>query len=431
MSDGNPLVAGAVDTATPFSGTGLLDSGTQLAAAVRSGDWVAGGMAAFGTVMDAAATAMDPLGSLFAAGLGWLMDHLEPLKGWLNDLTGDAGEVQAFAQTWANIATQLQASGDELVRILGDLDEQAGEAIEAYRRFQTDAAAHLSSAAGLAGAMSTGLSIASTIVQVVHELVRDVISQLVGSAISWAAQIVFTVGLGTPWVISQVCSRVASLAAKVGSKLTSLIDSIRALATLLDKLKALLSKVDDLFRKVLPGGSTPARRTPPDAPASLELNDMVDFLRGRGVSPDDIEALRYYTTDAGYSELNGALRGPGPVAPDVQVKIDAAVRAMDALPDHAGPVYRGETIGPGETWLDDYQPGNVVQRPAFTSADLNRPFPGNVQYVIESQHGKSIGGVSVYYPGEVEVLFRPGSDFIVVSRTDVGGVINLVLRERT
>lgn len=131
---GNPLVAGAVDTASPLSGTGLLESGSDLVAAIQSRSWVEGGMAAFSVAVDTAAAVMDPLGSLIGAGLGWLIDHFEPLKGRFNDLTGDAGGVAAFAQTWANIQQQLHASGDELVRVLGDIDQQAGEAMDAYRR---------------------------------------------------------------------------------------------------------------------------------------------------------------------------------------------------------------------------------------------------------------------------------------------------------
>lgn len=247
----NALVAGPVDTATPFSGAGLLDSGTQLASAIESGNWVEGGLAAFSTVVDTVATAIDPLGSLIAAGLGWLIDHFEPIKGWFNDLTGDAGAVAGFSQTWTNVQNQLNSSADYLDRVVSDLDDMAGEAIDAYRRFQTDAAAHIRASGQWAGAMATGLQIASTIVQVVHDLVRDILSQLVGSAISWATEAVVTVGIATPWIISQVSSRVASWTAKISGKLTGLLRSCGKLGDLLNELRALMEEGARALKRVL------------------------------------------------------------------------------------------------------------------------------------------------------------------------------------
>lgn len=277
------LVAGAVDTATPLSGTGLLESGSQLVAAIESGNWVEGTLAGVGVALDTAATVIDPLGSLIGAGLGWLIDHLEPLKGWFNDFTGDAGEVAGFAQTWTNIQTQLQTAGGDLARMIGDVDDLAGEAMDAYRRFQTDTAQHLTAAASWAGAMSTGLQIASTIVQVVHDLVRDVLSQLVGSIIAWAAEAVFTLGLATPVIVGQVATKVASWSAKVGRTVIDALSSCRALTGLLDELTALMRQAGSLFDGVLRGGSrsTPplpasvTRAAPGQPLSSAELDDMI------------------------------------------------------------------------------------------------------------------------------------------------------------
>lgn len=252
----NALIAGPVDTATPFSGAGLLDSGSQLVSAIESGNWVEGGMAAFSVAVDTAATVMDPIGSLIAAGLGWLIDHFEPLKGWFNDLTGDPGEVAGFAQTWANVQKQMEASADYLDRVVTDLDDLAGEAIEAYRRFQADASQHIRAAGTWAGAMSTGLQVASGLVQVVHDLVRDVLSQLVGSAISWALEAVVTVGIATPWIVAQVSSRVASWTAKIGDKLTALLRSCGKLGGLLEELKGLLGGASEAFNRTLKDAKT-------------------------------------------------------------------------------------------------------------------------------------------------------------------------------
>ncbi|MGX5694883.1 hypothetical protein ACWKWP_01685 [Agromyces soli] len=250
----NPLVATAVDTSTPFQGAFLLEDGEALVSAIQSGNWVDGGLAAFSAIGDTVAAVLDPLGSLIAAGLGWVMEHLEPLKGWLNDLTGDAGEVAAFAQTWSNISTQLAASGDELVRILADLDSADGEAVQAYLRFQADAAEHIRAAGTWADAMSMGMQTASMMVQLVHDLTRDAIAQVVGSVISYAATLAVSLGTATPYVVAQATSRVSALATRVGTTVTKLLRSSDELMRLIDKLGTLFRKLDDLASKVLPGG---------------------------------------------------------------------------------------------------------------------------------------------------------------------------------
>jgi hypothetical protein len=437
VSTANPLVAAPIDTATPFSGAGLLDSGSQLVSAIESGNWAEGTLAGVGVALDTAATVIDPLGSLIGAGLGWLIDHLEPLKGWFNDFTGDAGEVAAFGQTWANIQSQLQTSGEELARIVGDVDELAGEAMDAYRRFQSESAQHLSAAASWAGAMSTGLQIASTIVQVVHDLVRDVLSQLVGSIISWAAEAIFTLGLATPVIVGQVTTRVASLSAKVGRTVIDAVTSCKALAKLLDELTALFRQAGSLFDSVLKGGG-PSPRNPrngsnsPSSPTRAPGDDSSTPPALDDVTPEamarDLESLRDYTGPH-YVEINEALRGQRPMTPELQDQIDAATRALDRLPDHPGTVLRGENAPANADYLDAYQPGQIVTNRSFTSADQDAAFPGNVQYTIESVHGKGIQHLSQYASTENEVLFRPGTQFQVITRTEVDGVLYITMKE--
>ncbi|HSN43889.1 MAG TPA: hypothetical protein VLR88_07510, partial [Propionibacteriaceae bacterium] len=190
----NPLVASRVEMTTPLSGTFLLEDCETIASGIRNGDWLEGGMGAFGAVADGVAMAVDPLGSVLAMGFGWLIDHMEPIKGWFNDLTGDAGEVAAFAATWDNIATHMQGVSDELTRTLADLDDQHGQFFDTYRRFQGESAAHAAAAGSLASAMGVGMSIASTIVKIVHDLTRDALTQLAGTAISAATTAAATLG---------------------------------------------------------------------------------------------------------------------------------------------------------------------------------------------------------------------------------------------
>ncbi|MGN8025876.1 HNH/ENDO VII family nuclease, partial [Microbacterium sp. 22242] len=262
----NPLVAGPVDTTSPLQGTFLLEDGEALVSAIKSGDWVAGGFAAFSAVMDTVAAVSDPLGSLIAAGLGWLMEHLQPLKGWLNDLTGDSGAVAGFAQTWTNVGAQLRRSASDLSTVLGDLDAADGAAVRAYLVFQRDVVKHLQGAASWADGMAAGMQMASTIVQVVHDLVRDSLAQLVGSLISYAAELVFSLGLATPLVIEQASTRVSALAAKFSKKIPDLVAAIRKLGELVEKLKALFKRFGDTADRLLHGGKDVPKRPDGTAP---------------------------------------------------------------------------------------------------------------------------------------------------------------------
>jgi len=295
----NPLVAAPVDVSTPFTGAFLLEDGEALCAAIESGDWVAGGMAAFSTAADTLAMVSDPLGSLIATGLGWVMEHVEPLRGWMNDLTGDAGEVAGFAGTWSNVSEQMKASADELARVIGDVSDMDGDAIVAYRAFQADAEKHLRAAGTWADAMSTGLEIASTIVKIVHDIVRDAIAEVVGSIISYATTLVVTAGLATPLIIEQVATRVASLVGRIGKTITQLLASGKQLSTLLDKLQVLFAKADDLFEGLLRGGPTkPSAR--PEAKPSPRVTDPVRTQKLR----EDMESWAQHG-GPGYDPTNG------------------------------------------------------------------------------------------------------------------------------
>ncbi len=269
----NPLVAAPVDTASPFSGTFLLEDGAQFVSAVESRDWVSGGMALFAGAMDTVAAVSDPLGTLFAMGLGWVLDHVEPLKGWLNNLTGNAGDVAAFAATWQNIERQMSTCRDTYAGYVNrDVADMSGTAIDAYRRFGADVAEHLGAAGQWSAAMATALEVCSSLVQIVHDVVRDAIAQVAGAICSYAVELVVTLGAATPLIIEQATTRAAALTTRVSAYIDNLLSSFRSLRGLLDDLGALLRRFKKAFddvpkgkSKALDDGPAPAGKKPPTA----------------------------------------------------------------------------------------------------------------------------------------------------------------------
>ncbi|MFJ4166173.1 glycohydrolase toxin TNT-related protein [Microbacterium sp. NPDC089698] len=392
MTPPNPLVAGPVNTTSPLQGTFLLEDGEALVSAIKSGDWVAGGFAAFGAVMDTVAAVSDPLGSLIAAGLGWLMEHLQPLKGWLNDLTGDSGAVAGFAQTWTNVGTQLRQSAGDLATVLGDLDAADGAAVQAYLAFQRDVVAHLKGAASWADGLATGMQMASTIVQVVHDMVRDALAQLVGSLISYAAELVLSLGLATPLVIEQASTRVAALATKFSKKIPDMVAAIRKLGDLVEKLKALFTRFGDTADSLLKGG-----KHGPDGPkhgpdGAPPKKPTIDEIRAKSTL-SDAELEKYLRKQYG-DDVADAYAKDGRLPDDVQIPKDSSVLNPDGSIDWSQVPKGGYELTPatvpyryGDPIKDAHSPsvGDVVDRYGPDNGRYTSPVPENGPYSYDQR----------------------------------------------
>ncbi|WP_434581723.1 ADP-ribosyltransferase [Carbonactinospora thermoautotrophica] len=132
------------------------------------------------------------------------------------------------------------------------------------------------------------------------------------------------------------------------------------------------------------------------------------------VTDEELLAIKRYTWTE-YQEINEPLRtGDMDRLAELTPEIRDVVSGLDKLPDYKGTVYRGVQIDPGDLndFLNRYEPGATIREPAFPSSDKERPFPGNVQFVIESRHGKDIS----FLQQHEEVVFPPGTKFKVKTR---------------
>ncbi|QRP49258.1 RHS repeat-associated core domain-containing protein [Amycolatopsis sp. FDAARGOS 1241] len=250
----NPLIAPTVDSTKAYSGISLLETANDLSSAIESGDWASVAMGAVGTALDALSVAMDPFGAILAAGVSWLMEHVGPLKDALNGLTGNADQIKAQSETWANVAKELGSVADDLnSAVSSDLQAWSGDASDAYRQRAQDLGTTLQAAQKGCEGASSGVKTAGEVVAAVRTLVRDIISELVGHLISWALQVVFTLGVGLAWVVPQVVSAVAKTASQITSIVTKLVKALKALIPLLKKAGTLFEDAGKAL-KGLKGG---------------------------------------------------------------------------------------------------------------------------------------------------------------------------------
>ncbi|QCQ18209.1 hypothetical protein EHF32_10920 [Microbacterium sp. RG1] len=233
-------------------------------------------MAAFSVALDTAAAIIDPIGTLIANGLGWLLDHIEPLKGWLNDLTGSASEVEAFAQTWSNVAGRMSELSATAMNRLGDLDDLSGATFDAYRAHVTGLSQHLASSGTWAGAVSSGLSMASQMVQLAHDIVRDAISQIVGMAVSAAITAVATLGVGAPAVAVQVGTRVTALTPRIARTVETVVNAMNKLRGMLQKL---VNSAKEALRNLFKWGDEGERAAEAAAEVAEAVVDTRPYLK--------------------------------------------------------------------------------------------------------------------------------------------------------
>jgi uncharacterized protein YukE len=233
MVSNSSLVATSTTTRTAYTGISLADGFQGLHQSVQSGSWVDGVLAGGSLVGDAAATVIDPFSALLANGLGWVMEHFEPLREVLDKLTGLPDEVVAHARTWANMGAALQTMAEDLQSSLGaDLPDWGGAAAESYRSMMANNVDGLGGLAVLADIMSAATEAAGNLVQFTRDIVRDLICDLVARVIVWAAEALAIVTI--PVVTAQIISAVAKWCARIFGYTGALISSLQNLTALME-----------------------------------------------------------------------------------------------------------------------------------------------------------------------------------------------------
>ena len=240
-SPGSALVAERQDARSGFEGLGIIEDGHALVEAIQGGSWMGTALGVAFTGLDVASAVSDPIGTLISMGLGWALEWVWPFNELFNALAGDAAQVEANAQTWENVAMALGAAGAQLEEDTATcLSDMAGNGVEAIRTSADGVAEHVRAASQWAQAMADGLRMASGIVQVVHDVVRQAITDLIGTICSVAIEEACTLGLATALVIEQITTRVAALS-------THVFEAIGHLKTAFSSFHGLLSELGRLW----------------------------------------------------------------------------------------------------------------------------------------------------------------------------------------
>ncbi|GAB2568683.1 hypothetical protein Aab01nite_44540 [Paractinoplanes abujensis] len=243
------LIAAEGETKS-YEGAGLFESAGGIVDGIKDGDWMTVGGNAVAGALGLLGAVMDPLQAVFAAGVGWLMEHVSCLREPLDKLCGDPKAIEAHAQTWRNIEQRIYEATDFFVaEVKNSTAAWAAKSAEAYRAMARTHAESIQAMGQVADFMGRTSTIVGAMVGVVRNTIRDIVSEVIGACISKAIQALTVVLI--PKVAAEVAILVAECSTKVLNLLKQLFAAIKKLGVFTKQMDGILQQIGQSSRNVL------------------------------------------------------------------------------------------------------------------------------------------------------------------------------------
>ncbi|MEJ2856485.1 MULTISPECIES: WXG100 family type VII secretion target [unclassified Saccharothrix] len=271
-----------------FAGAGPAESVVQLADSLKragEGDFAEIGMNFAAAGLDVLSAAIDPLGTLATAGIGWLIEHISFLREPLDWLAGNSDKIKAAVATWNKAALELdriaQDQHNAVETQVSGWEQGAADRFRASQgRLVGETLAMSRACVGVAEQVAT----AGTITAAVRGMIRDLIAMFIWEVIRNAV-----IALASSWVsfgsslaafAAWTVGRAAVLLGKITKQLAKLMRLVMRIA---GRLKGLFAKVGDMLKGLArfgkggrgAGGVTRAA----DAPAAPRFQGLDDAAK--------------------------------------------------------------------------------------------------------------------------------------------------------
>ena len=232
MTPQAPVHTQSLSNSTPTEGLGVIDDIYRSAVAVSNGDF--GGII---TAIQSARSGMlqleaDPVDFFSQMAVGFILEHVDPLKDLLNDFTGDSAEVFGMSASWQSIAESLASIADDIDSTSSSaMSNMTGQAVDAYLYRQQTVSEAMRAVGENASAFCGALTDAANIVDAIHDLVRDAIADVVATCVSSVFWSCVTFGAAAPAKSVEVSAKVVTWVTtigQIGQMLVQLLTSIKA-----------------------------------------------------------------------------------------------------------------------------------------------------------------------------------------------------------
>lgn len=206
---------------------------------LESGDWKGGAESALSAVQGIGELALGGLGGLISYGVNILLNYVDPLKFWMDQLTGDSAQVNGMAMTWASIGDSLRSTASELnSRSTSAMQNMKGESVSRYLGRQGQVVGSINTLADASATVGSAVAKAAELVKKTHDYVCKLISDIIGEVVEGVALAGLTFGASLAKAAVDVGARAIAEAGNVQNILTLLKMAFDELKSLFDIITA-------------------------------------------------------------------------------------------------------------------------------------------------------------------------------------------------
>jgi hypothetical protein len=304
------------DEDDPFAGAGIFSSYADLGGALAAGQDPGAIMAnSVAAGLDALGAVTDPFGTLFAAGVGWAVEHVAFLREPLDALMGDPDGIVASADSWHRLAAVLAEQSARYSAHLGaDLGGWSGEAADAYRASAARRIDDLAAASSVASGLAQDVLRNAAEIGALRSVVRDTVASFLARVAEWLVVSIISAGaaltVAVPSMVAQAVSLALRIADRIGALMRTLNRGAAGVRAVTAELTALVEQMPRVGDDVLPAPvGLPASALPgawPTIAAAEEMPGVPLAVEAGKEGGDEREHRREWVEEP-------AGRGSGPV----------------------------------------------------------------------------------------------------------------------
>lgn len=190
------------------------------------------------------ATPSDLAGLYYGQLLGWMIEHVEPIRKSADGIFGNPDMVKAYAQSWVNIRDRLaEVAIDWVSKVATGTGDWRGESGDAYRQ----RAIQLITRIAVLGYVADGLEATTSQMEKIVEISRDemlaILVDVYTAGIEAAVKLAMTLGTGAGKIIFDYLKEVAKAVVKMGIAFHRMWEALQELKDLAAPLGTALAQL--------------------------------------------------------------------------------------------------------------------------------------------------------------------------------------------